>query len=215
MGVVEGGEAAVIESLLPRYEAEGFDVYVNPSPSILPPFMRSYRPDAIALKKDKKIAIEVIVRARSDQKLKDVQSLFAGHDDWELRVFYASPIGLGRLPEIASVPEIKESIQRVIDLKTAGHLLPALVMASATLEAAGRALLPDEFQRPQTPSRLLEVLGSKGYITPQEADTLRAASSIRNAFVHGELNSTVDQKILDDFVAILKTLATLLPGKHP
>jgi uncharacterized protein YutE (UPF0331/DUF86 family) len=215
MSVVEESGAAVIESLLPRYEAEGFDVYINPSPSILPPFMQSYRPDAIALRKDKKIAIEVVVRARSDQKVRDLHSLFAGHPDWELRVFYASPSGSGKLPEIASTPEIEESIQRVIDLAEAGHLLPALVMASATLEAAGRALLPDEFQRPQTPARLLEVLGSKGYITPREADTLRAASAVRNAFVHGELNSTVDRKVVDDFVAILKTLVTLLPETNP
>ena len=84
MSVVEESGTAVIESLLPRYEAEGFDVYINPSPSILPPFMQSYRPDAIALRKDKKIAIEVVVRARSDQKVRDLHSLFAGHPDWEL-----------------------------------------------------------------------------------------------------------------------------------
>ena len=60
MSVFGSSAAEVIESLLPRYEAEGFDVYVNPSPSILPPFMQTYRPDAIALKKDKKIAIEVV-----------------------------------------------------------------------------------------------------------------------------------------------------------
>jgi uncharacterized protein YutE (UPF0331/DUF86 family) len=153
-------------------------------------------------------------KGQENRSLTDLQSLFAGHDDWELRVFYASPIGSGKLPEIASVPEIKQSIQRVIDLKAAGHRLPALVMASATLEAVGRALLPDEFQRSQTPARLLEVLASKGYITPEEADTLRAASTIRNAFVHGELSSTVDQKVLDDFVAILMTLVALLPAEN-
>ena len=49
MSISGSSEAEVIESLLPGYEAEGFDVYVNPSPSILPPFMQTYRPDAIAL----------------------------------------------------------------------------------------------------------------------------------------------------------------------
>jgi REase_AHJR-like len=89
MSVFGSSEAEVIESLLPSYQAEGFDVYVNPSPSILPPFMQAYRPDAIALKKDKKIAIEVVgSTARSEQKIKTLQSLFADHDDWELCVTY-------------------------------------------------------------------------------------------------------------------------------
>jgi uncharacterized protein YutE (UPF0331/DUF86 family) len=92
-----------------------------------------------------------------------------------------------------------------------GHLLPGLVMASATFEAVGRALLPDQFRRPQTPGRLVEVLGAEGYITPEEADTLRTASAIRNAVVHGQLDSTIDRKTSEGFIAILKTLVKLLP----
>jgi uncharacterized protein YutE (UPF0331/DUF86 family) len=211
--VLGSSEAEVIESLLPTYQAEGFDVYVNPSPSILPPFMQSYRPDAIALKKDKKIAIEVVGSSgRSEQKIETLQSLFAGHADWELKVFYASPMSSNRLVEIASTPAINDSIQRVEDLTEAGHSLPSLVMAWATFEAVGRALLPEQFQRPQTPARLVEVLGAEGYITPEEADTLRTASAIRNAVVHGQLESKVDPKLLEGFVAILRTLARLLPA---
>ena len=215
MSVFGSSNAEVIESLLPRYRAEGFDVYVNPSPSILPPFMEAYRPDAIALKKDKKIAIEVIgSNPGSFQKITSLKSLFADHDDWELRVFYASPAASNKSVEVASTPAIHDSIQGIIDLKEAGHLSPALVMAWATFEAVGRALLPDQFQRPQTPERLVEVLASEGYVTPDEADTLRATSTIRNAVVHGQLDSTVEPKMLDGFVAILKTLAELLPAAN-
>jgi uncharacterized protein YutE (UPF0331/DUF86 family) len=212
MSILGSSEAEVMESLLPKYQAEGFDVYVNPSPSILPPFMQAYRPDAIALKKDKKIAIEVVgSNARSDHKIQTLQSLFADQSDWELRVFYASPVASSKSLEIVSTAAINESIQRVVDLKQAGHVLPALVMAWAALEAVGRALLPHQFQRPQTPARLVEVLGSEGYITPEEADKLRIASAVRNAVVHGQLDSTVDQKMLEKFVSVLKTLVKLLP----
>ena len=215
MSILGSSEAEVMESLLPKYQAEGFDVYVNPSPSILPPFMQAYRPDAIALKKDKKIAIEVVgSSARSGQKIQTLQSLFADQSDWELRVFYASPVASSKSLEIVSTAAISESIQRVVDLKQAGHPLPALVMAWAAFEAVGRALLPHQFQRPQTPARLVEVLGSEGYITPEEADTLRLASAVRNAVVHGQLDSTVDQKMLETFVAILKTLIKLLPPQN-
>ena len=59
MSATETREEVLLESLLPRYEAEGFTVIIHPSSSFLPPFMGSYRPDAIALSPDKKIAIEV------------------------------------------------------------------------------------------------------------------------------------------------------------
>lgn len=214
MSVPGSSEAQVIESLLPRYEAEGFDVYINPSPSILPPFMQEYRPDAVALRKDRKIAIEVVgSNTDSTQKLRTLQSLFADRGDWELKVFYASPATSTSLPAIASVPAIDESIQRVLDLRGAGHLSPALVMAWATLEAIGRALLPDQFRRPQTPARLVEVLASTGYVTPEEADTLRAAIAGRNEIVHGQLESKVDPKLIEGFVAVLKTLVQLLPAE--
>src|SRR2546423_15428259 len=103
MSLPETREADVLESLLPRYRAEGFNVFVNPSPSILPPFMQTYRPDAVALKPDKKIAIEVVRPGGSSaEKVRDLQSLFAPQGDWELRVFYVASIPSEEAVAIAS-----------------------------------------------------------------------------------------------------------------
>jgi uncharacterized protein YutE (UPF0331/DUF86 family) len=216
MSPPETREADLLESLLPKYQAEGFDVFVNPSPSILPPFMQMYRPDAVALRPDKKIAIEVVRSSGSSaKKVQELQSLFAPQSDWELRVVYVSPLGSEKTLEVASRSAIKSAIQRVLDLKNDGHKLPALIMAWAALEALGRALLPDQLGRPQTPARLIEVLASVGHLTPQEADALRAAISIRNAAVHGGLDPVVDDKLLDQFIAVLETLAGFLPGGNP
>jgi uncharacterized protein YutE (UPF0331/DUF86 family) len=211
MSLPETREDDVLECLLPKYEAEGFDVFVNPSPSILPPFMQAYRPDAVALRPDKKIAIEVVRSTGSSaQKVRELKSLFAPQSDWELRVFYVSPLSSEGALEVASRSAIKDAIQRVLDLKKDGHKLPALIMAWATLEALGRALLPEELRRPQTPARLIEVLASAGYLTPQEADTLRAAISLRNGAVHGGLDPVVDETLLEQFITILQTLAGFL-----
>jgi uncharacterized protein YutE (UPF0331/DUF86 family) len=205
-------EADVLDSLLPQYEAEGFEVFVHPSPSILPPFMQGYRPDAIAIRPDKKIAIEVIQSAsKASPKLQELQSLLADHHDWELRVVYVSSLSPEQGLEIASRPAVRKAIERVRELKTAGHVVPALVMAWAALEGVGRALLPDRFRRPQTPARLVEVLASEGYLTPEEADMVRAAISVRNAAVHGVLDPAVDEQQLDPFINILQTLTEFLP----
>jgi hypothetical protein len=47
-------EDVIFQMLLPRLEAEGFRVLVHPPYSVLPPFMQGYRPDAIAIKADKR-----------------------------------------------------------------------------------------------------------------------------------------------------------------
>lgn len=211
LGQIEGD---VIANLLPKYEAEGFDVYVHPSPSILPLFMKAYQPDVIALKKDRKIAIEIVgSTARSAQKVKSLQSLFADHDDWELRVFYASPLGSAQSLPIASQSEIATAVQEINSLISGGHHLPALVMAWATFEAISRALIPDKFERPQTPSRLVEVLGSEGYVTPDEADILRSAIPIRDAAVHGQLDLIAEPRLVEQFMSITTMLARMVAEK--
>jgi uncharacterized protein YutE (UPF0331/DUF86 family) len=210
MTLADAGELEVIELVLPRLQAEGYDVYVHPSPSILPPFMQSYRPDAIALKQGKKIAIEIIHPTHSkDVKVRHLKSLFAGQSEWELQVFYASPLAGPGSVGVATRADIKASLRQVEDLSSAGHRLPALLMAWATFEAIGRALLPAELARPQTPARLVEVLASEGIVTPDEAIVLRRASSIRNSVAHGGIDSVVDDDLLARVIAILTTLTEM------
>jgi REase_AHJR-like protein len=122
MSASESTEFDILESILPRFKAEGFEVFVHPSPSILPPFMHAYRPDAIALSRDKKIAIEVVRQsANSETKIKDLQDLIAQHSDWELRVFYVSAGASQQALEIASRSSIDTAIQKVLELKKNDH----------------------------------------------------------------------------------------------
>jgi len=207
----------LLESLLPQYQAEAFEVFLNPSPSILPPFMHEYRPDAVALRPDRKIAIEVVRPSEtSSRKVQDLKSLFAPHSDWEFRVFYVSSSASEKALDVVSREAIRSSIERVRALKSAGHLVPALIMSWATLEGVGRALLPEPLKRPQAPRRLVEVLAEAGYLTPEEADLLRAAISVRNEAVHGRVDLTVDEQQLDRFLEVLETLIAFLPeGRLP
>jgi uncharacterized protein YutE (UPF0331/DUF86 family) len=212
MNDAEVREFDILESIVPRFEAEGFEVFLNPSPSILPPFMQDYRPDAVALRHDKKIAIEVLGSPdHSKHKVRDLQSLFAPHRDWELRVFYVPASESGMAIDVASRKAILNSMQEVRELETNGHLRAALIMAWAALEALGRVLLPDQFRKSQTPARLIEVLASEGYLTPQEADKARAAIQLRNFAVHGGFDPVIDEKLVADFIAVLETVVRFLP----
>jgi uncharacterized protein YutE (UPF0331/DUF86 family) len=207
----EAIEATLLENVLPELEAEGFEVFTHPSPRILPAFMRECPPDAIALRKDKNLAIEILREsAPSNRRLDKLRELLALHKDWELRIYWVSPSSARKPIESASRMVIEQSIKSVEELMADGRSGPALLMAWATLEAIGRAMLPDRFQMAQTPGRLIEVLASDGHITPTEADHVRLLAESRNRLIHGGLEVSVPQADLKRFVDILKTLCSFI-----
>jgi hypothetical protein len=200
----------VLENLRPRFEAEGYRVFLHPSSSLLPPFMAGYRPDAIAVSPKKKIAIEV-VPPRDPEKLNRLQDLIRKRDDWELRLVRV----VNNLPaaiDAASRPAIDRAIAMVSDLKNGGHPVPALIMGWAAVEAIGRALEPDRYGRPQTPGRLVEFFAHEGYLDPDESDFLQSLIPLQNTAVHGGLDAAVSEQALDQFIAILEKLAPYIPS---
>jgi uncharacterized protein YutE (UPF0331/DUF86 family) len=88
-----------------------------------------------------------------------------------------------------------------------------LIMAWAVLEAAGRALLPQDLARPQPANKLIEVLASEGAVTPAEADSLRKATKLRNAASHGHLAVPVTELEVDQVVAATSLITGL--AKEP
>lgn len=207
----EAQEAAVLESIVPELEAEGFEVITRPTRRRLPPFLQSYSPDAIARREDKNLAIEVLRKGvPSEKNLERLRQLLAGHRDWELRVYWVSPSKTPEPIEPAAAKDIVKSIEVIEQLAGESLLAPALLMAWATFEGLGRALLPDRFPRPQTPGRLVEVLAGEGYVTPNEADRLRQLAKVRNQLIHGGLKARVGSKDIESFAAVLRTLLGLL-----
>lgn len=84
----------------------------------------------------------------------------------------------------------------------------AFLLAWATFEAEGRASIEGRFDRPQTPGRLVEVLGQEGLLTPGEADHMRALSEKRNRLIHGDLGTEISSDDLQRMIAVLRQLST-------
>lgn len=205
-------ERAVLDAVAPRLEAEGYQVFIEPPNSALPPFLKGRRPDAIAVKPGHKIAIEVISERADRGKLKDLQGLFAAQPEWELRVFYAPPREKGpRSLHIAPRGAIKQALDSIAVLNGSTGRVPALLVAWAAFEAAGRALVPDRLGDPQRPSQLVEVLAAEGHITPKEADLLRELIPLRNRAAHGELDVRVTSAQVGKLVAIINGLIEPAP----
>ena len=134
----EATESILLESVVPDLEADGYEVFPRPRAPLLPAFMRGYRPDAIAYRKDRKLAIEVL-RPGVPSKLGD---LLSERKDWELRVYWVSSSGAAARIEPASRASIERTITTVEDLVGDGRTQPALLMAWAVFEATGRASFP-------------------------------------------------------------------------
>lgn len=96
-------------------------------------------------------------------------------------------------------------------LAVSGSSPDVLLRGWATFEALARYLNPEDFGKPQSPGRLVEKLAFEGYVTPSEADVLRSLATIRNSFIHGDLNQSVSYTELETFIRILRIISDFEP----
>lgn len=205
------GESDLLEAVLSRYEAEGFEVYTQPSASVLPAFMKGFRPDAIAVNGPKKVAFEIKNSRSGIAALKKIQKLFSEHPDWELNVLYLSPRASTISLNAISHGAIAQTITEVEQLRLTGQYSAALMLGWSALEAIARSILPERLDRPQPPGSLVEALANEGLLTPSEASIVRRIAPTRNAVAHGQLYPNPAPKRIDELISVLHTLSDLLP----
>jgi DNA replicative helicase MCM subunit Mcm2 (Cdc46/Mcm family) len=174
---------------------------------LAPDFLEGIRADAIAIRSDKKIIVEVVHEtAQESGKLERLRRLLKEQPGWELRVILVSPATAPKSLPVQSVEAITKSIHEAQRLTDNGFLGPGLLVGWASLEAAARRLLTSQFSKPQTPGRLVDVLAEAGNLTPSEADRLRELVKLRNAFIHGDLSAVVTKEDVQQMISILKTV---------
>lgn len=194
-------ERRVLELLRPRYEAQGYLFIEHPSGEALPAALEGFRPDAIAIGPQKKIAIEIKLRRgrSSPRELQALSERLRKHPDWELRVIYGDFDGGDDLdlqnepsPGIPRI-EMEKQIDEAQALSRAGHHRAALILVWAALEAIARTAAPGEAigSGARAPRQVLETLERMGRLTFEDASQLRDALLLRNAAVHGEYEREV------------------------
>ena len=208
-------EAAVLDTYLPDLEADGFAIFVHPSPKLLPPFLRPHRPNAIAFKEGKKLAIEVVTpQDDNGARMESLRRALEEHGDWKLQVLYASPSVARKLP-VASRAVIEDQLDRIMKAFDDVGPTASLLIAWSVFEAAARSVMPDTLGRPQTPARLLEVLAADGTVMPDEADDLRRLGRLRNDAAHGRLDVAVTTDDLNTLITATRTILTMETSDPP
>src|SRR5687768_2728914 len=84
-------ERAVLRLVKERYESDGYEVFLHPSPTLLPPAIRDYQPDAVAVGPEDTVVIEVksgSLRRRRGQ-LRQVAAELAKMPKWRFVILSA------------------------------------------------------------------------------------------------------------------------------
>lgn len=198
-------EAEILEATARSLEEQGYDVFLRPDSSFLPPSLRLLQPDGIAIREEDKLIIQIAQEGPSDaKKVAELQSALRAEPGWKLHLV------VGLLPSSSWISLVDEvDIAKVIS--RASNLIgvetsAALLMAWAALEALGRKRMPNEFAKPQSPGRIVERMASEGMITPSEAAFLRTMAQKRNAFIHGDLMQSIGPEEVRRFLDILHDL---------
>src|SRR5487761_2299947 len=160
-------EAAILEQLRDRYEAEGYQFFAEPGRELTPAFLGAIRPDAIAIKPGDRVIIEVKLREPSpheEARLTEIARLVASQPGWRFIVLVeATPAGALRVrPSTRS--DIARHFEEASALAAAGHVRAAFILGWAVLEAVARAAGPDARDRPLTPMQTIQELAMLGLI---------------------------------------------------
>lgn len=206
-------EAEFMQSLIPQLRSEGYEVYLQPTAPVVPPFLADLRPDAIAIGKGKKLIIELVTSESSEQKkTQALANLIKEHPDWELRVFVVTSARHTGELQVQSREQIQSFLNEIKLLQDTNHLSAAFMLGWATFEAIARRLMTSTFVKPQTPGRLVQQLAQEGYVTPSEGDFLRILAAKRNALIHGNLHDLPQKGEVEFFREISERLAAESEG---
>ena len=204
-------ERDMLDILREKYEGDGYSFFAYPSGSVVPGFLQGYQPDAIAVRGDERVAIEVKQKKSSSHgaQLSEIAKRFAKQPDWKFLVVYPDEVApeweqFGSL----SAADIERQLGEVEELSNSKHSRAAFVLAWAILEALARALAGSPIGvAARSPRDVVEFLERNGLIDFKEGNILRDLVALRNAAVHGDFARKVGQPDLDVMMKIARRLA--------
>ena len=206
-------ESLVLERLRETYEQQGYAFFLEPSGDILPPFLRGYRPDAMALKGNggEIIAVKFGPNSEKDDRLKALAKALKDQPDWRLRLQVEQPRAEDRLMiEPPTRPQLEGLIAESERLVIENHPRAAMLLAWSALEAVARTRAVARglvTGRPLSPAGIVESLEMGGSIDHETGFDLRQTAQLRNRIAHGDLTAVVDPGSVESLIRCIKGLA--------
>ena len=204
-----------IERVAERYRERGYYVDLDPKPDMLPPEVRDYRPDFVALRDFEKVAVEVKRRAdlAASPFLTRLAEQFRQVPGWRLDVALIEEPKAQAEPQLSFLSSADISF-RFDTAQRAGEenkdYGAAVLLFWTIIEAALLAQLRDRNEeRVLPPKRLAKTAYSFGVVDDARLPVLEWLANIRNDVVHGRQANlaeddysrakTLTRQILDDW----------------
>lgn len=201
-------ERILLDRLKENYEADGYQFFIEPPSDIVPKFLRSYRPDAIAIRADVSVIIE-IKSTRSDRehpKLSQIAAAVAPEPHWKFVVYTLDEEDSANTLNAPKLDTLADRLQEIDDLIAKGFQKPAGIMSWSVLEGLHRIIATRDNQvasRPFSPIQTIQFLEMNGLVNYDEGKFLRDFVKIRNAVLHGDFGMDFSEgavKFLRDVV---------------
>jgi hypothetical protein len=189
----------------PIWRRKGYTLLREPSPQQLPPFLKGFRPDAIATGAEPSLVIEVASGQGPTKanRLHRLKSALDKQEGWRLEVLYVGSEGAPIKP--ASL-EATEAVLKRAKALAANEPDAALLLAWAAIEAVGRVLEPGLTEFSLGALAVVDLLVGYGHLSQEDGVSLRALALKRNRIAHGELEASPSIEEIVALVAIAERL---------
>jgi len=198
---------STVNQIVSQLKSEGFEVYTDHFYQFLPESIVDL-PDAVAFRSGEKVLIQVEYAGKPSSRTEALKNFVDQRTEWKHRLYVLRPQRSSAL-EKSSKREIIDELFRARILLENGHVAPALLVAWACLESTVRYRFTHEFEKSQTPARIIDLLATKGEISPSAADKLRSLAKKRNSYIHGDFTSPHARK--DDVLYLLRQISKFYP----
>jgi hypothetical protein len=211
----EEREEEGIRAVAERYRKLGYEVIVEPRPSLLPAGLRRFHPALVARNGNENVLIEVKSKASLDRspELPAVAQAVERLLGWRFELVIVNPELSSSVP-VTGAPlsrvEIAKRLNEARKLNSLGHLQAAVLLAWSAAEAALRRAAAKGSFNPMGygPAAILKELYSLGKLSADVYETLNGALEVRNALAHGFRDKVSRPSVEQICDAIERLLAT-------
>ncbi len=176
-----------------RYRSQGFEVFINPSKSVIPFDLGNYLPDIVAKKSaDESYIIEVktSVSQTPIDRYREISEIVSQNNGWRFLLVTGEDISLGNTKGNDQIMTWEQMLQRQEQAErflVSGEAEVAFfylwgVLEAAMRQAAKNAAIPVE-NLPA--SSLINHLYSQGELSIEQFDQANVIQEIHNAVAHG------------------------------
>ncbi|MEO1653081.1 MAG: hypothetical protein AAFU64_06025 [Bacteroidota bacterium] len=211
-----------IRELAREYQKLGYQVTTEPSPEVLPDFLKAYAPDLLVQKEGENIIVEVKTQKSLPQSeyLEEVAQILEQKDNWKLELVLTNP---RKAPEALPLPNmrvIKEKFEKARQLRRMNEPEASFLLKASCLEALMRILFKDEQPRvvlESEPQGYARQLFSYGFLDKSDYLRLRLIAEKIHLLRQGYFGPKSAPKLEDEtnLDLILHHLIDEIEGKAP